>query len=96
MRRKKQVASKEPYYYTDDIYEIPYFFKEQQVTSGTLFKLKNDRSIYVFESMYYNRAKDVEWINLRSLTNGDWKSVRPVSIKEIYIAKQSRRKKVDQ
>jgi hypothetical protein len=46
--------------------------------------------------MYYNRAKDVEWINLRSLTNGDWKSVRPVSIKEIYIAKQSRRKKVDQ
>lgn len=92
MRKKKSVASKEAYHYTDDIYEVPYFFKNELVTSGTLFKIRNDRSIWQFEVMYYNKERNVEWINLRSKTNGEWKSVRPNEITGLYVAKRSRRK----
>ncbi|AOZ63701.1 hypothetical protein SEA_WEASELS2_112 [Rhodococcus phage Weasels2] len=92
MRKKKSVASKEPYHYTDDVYVVDFNFKEEPIKSGALLKIRNDRSVWVFECMYYNRALDVEWINLRSQTNGEWKSVRPDAITSLYVAKRSRRK----
>lgn len=87
-----KVKPREPYYWTDSIYQVQLIFKGQEIQPGTLFKLKSDRTVYVFESMYYNKDLDVEWVNFRSQSNGEWKSVRPNKIMRLFIAKKSRTK----
>lgn len=94
-RRKNAVAEFPPYHLNPHISFIDLYFKKELVKPGTLLTLKNDRNIYVFERMCFNSELKTEWVDLRSQTNGDWKSVRVDRIKGLYIAKKSRAKKVN-
>ena len=94
MRKKKQVPAKEPYYWNKNIHEVEFSIDGEVVAPGTLLKLKYDRELYVFEKMYYNEDKGVEWVNIRSQTGYGWCSVRPEKIKGLYIPpKKGRAKK---
>ncbi len=77
--------------YGEHIYYVDLFFKKELIKPGTLMQIKNDRSIYIFESMQCNSKTGKEWVNFRSQTNGDWKSVYPDKIKCVVI-KRSRSK----
>lgn len=96
MRRTKNAVPEFPAYHLNPhISFIDLYIKKELVKPGTLLVLKNDRNVYVFERMCYNSELEKEWVDLRSQSNGDWKSVYPDKIKGLFVAKKSRAKKVN-
>lgn len=93
MRKKRQGPVCKPYYYNSRIYEVEFRINGEVITPGTLLKLKYDKELYIFETMYYNEEKGVEWVNLRSKTGYGWCSVRPEKVKGLYIPPKKGRSK---
>ena len=93
MRKKRHAPVCKPYYWNPRIYEVEFRINGEVITPGTLLKLKYDKELYIFETMYYNEEKGVEWINLRSKTGYGWCSVRPEKIKGLYIPPKKGRSK---
>ena len=93
MRKKRQAPVCKPYYYNPRIYEVEFRINGEVIAPGTLLKLKYDKELYIFETMYYNEEKGVEWINLRSKTGYGWCSVRPEKVKGLYIPPKKGRSK---
>lgn len=93
MRKKRQAPVCKPYYYNPRIYEVEFRINGEVITPGTLLKLKYDKELYIFETMYYNEEKGVEWVNLRSKTGYGWCSVRPEKVKGLYIPPKKGRSK---
>lgn len=97
VRRKKQIESKEPYWYNENIslvYELK--FKKDLIVPGTLIKIKNDRSIYRFVNLVVNTELGVEWIDVFDTTLGGKRSFYVNKIMGIHTAKRSRAKKVNE
>lgn len=94
-RKKNAVAEFPAYHLNPHISFIDLYIQKELVKPGTLLTLKNDRGIYVFERMCFNSQLETEWVDLRSQSNGDWKSVRVDKIRGLYVAKKSRAKKIN-
>lgn len=93
MRKKRRAPACKPYYWNPRIYEVEFRINGEIIAPGTLLKLKYDKELYIFETMYYNEEKGVEWINLRSKTGYGWHSVRPEKVKGLYIPPKKGRSK---
>lgn len=90
MRRKKIVEHKEPYWYNKNIRFDDYYLDGDLVEPGTLLKIKNDRTAWVFMRRVLNEELGVEWIELKSPYG--WRSVRPDRIMGTYIKKTTKRR----
>jgi len=93
MARRNSIEPMPPYFLNPDISFIDLYINKELIAPGTLLRIKNDRTIYVFQRMCYNSRLGKEWVDLRSQSNGDWKSVYPDKIAGKYLAKRSRAKK---
>lgn len=94
MARKKNAIEPMPAYHLNpDIHFIDLYIKKELIRPGALLRVKNDKKIYIFERMCTNVRLNTTWIDLRSLSDGDWLSIRPERLKGLHIAKKSRVKK---
>lgn len=94
MPRKKKVIEQEPYNYNDNIfvsYEFP--FGRDTMKPGDILKIKNQRGKFRFLKVAHHAGKDVTWVDVMNVDNGQFHSFYIDRVKLIVRPKKSRRKK---
>lgn len=94
MPRKQKVDLREPYAHNDQIfvsYEFP--FGRDVMKPGDIIKIKNQRGKFKFLKVAHNASKDVTWVDVMKVEDGQFYSFYIDRIKLIIRPKKSRRKK---
>jgi hypothetical protein len=94
MPRKKKVEITQPYGYNENIfvaYEFP--FGRDVMKPGDIIKIKNQRGKYRFIKVAHHAGKDVTWVDVMNVDDGQYYSFYVERIKLIIRPKKSRRKK---
>ena len=91
--KKRNAVEPEPYV-NENVHFIELYYNGEYIKAGTLMKLKNDRAVYVYESMTCNVKTGLESVNFRGQANGNWVSVRPNKIAGLFLKKSRAKKNV--
>lgn len=94
MPRKRKAISAEPYGDNENIfvsYELP--FGRDVMKPGDIIKIKNERGKFRFIKCAHHAGKDVTWVDVMNIDNGEFRSFYVEKIKLIIRPKKSRRKK---
>ena len=95
MKPKKTITVVNPYNHNPHIscyYELN--FGKDVIKPGDKIKVKGARGYFIFHKWAHNSELDISWVDCMSEATGEFRSFYLDSIKSVYRAKKSIRKKL--